>query len=81
MPTLHVLAGPTLDTMKPISELVNTGKPIEIKSEHFEGSALAYIKGFNGEEDCDYFKSPNRQGVTWSIQVQGLEEINQVSVV
>ncbi|KIY73616.1 DUF1769-domain-containing protein [Cylindrobasidium torrendii FP15055 ss-10] len=71
MPSLQVLAGPSLDKLEPISALVNANKPFEIHSDAFEGSIVVNIKGFAGDEDCEYFKRPERQGITWSIQVQG----------
>lgn len=72
---LRVLAGsPT--SMVPITSLVNTGRPYRIVSDEFEGEMLVYIKGLNAEpgehqQGNDYFDREDRQGVTWSIQVQG----------
>ncbi|KAL1667928.1 hypothetical protein GGF50DRAFT_47440 [Schizophyllum commune] len=84
---LRVLAGPTADPAKmtDITQLVNSPTPFEIKSEEFEGRIVACIKDFHagvGEEEKEagsddkndgswYFGRPDRQGVTWSIQVQG----------
>ncbi|KAG2008149.1 hypothetical protein CC2G_013610 [Coprinopsis cinerea AmutBmut pab1-1] len=70
---LRVLAGPSLEQMRPIS--VNDSHPHKISSDLFEGEVVANIKGFtNGEGeviDSEYFEREDRQGVTWSIQVQG----------
>ncbi|KAI5828051.1 DUF1769-domain-containing protein [Schizophyllum commune Tattone D] len=84
---LRVLAGPTADPAKmtDITQLVNSPTPFEIKSEDFEGRIVACIKDFHasvgegeneaGSDDKNdgswYFGRPDRQGVTWSIQVQG----------
>ena len=71
MPRLRVLAGPSLDELVPIH--ANSGKPVRVSSDAFEGQIAVYIKGFADEEgrvtDSEYFKK--RSGVTWSIQVQG----------
>lgn len=71
MPGLRVLAGPSVESLEPISALVNQNKPFEIKSDAFEGTIVVNIKGFAGSDECDYFARPERQGITWSIQVQG----------
>jgi len=76
MPRLRVLAGSST-SMVPITSLVNTGRPYPIVSDEFEGEMIVYIKCFNAEagKPCeqgdDYFDREDRQGVTWSIQVQG----------
>ena len=71
--------------MTDITQLVNSPTPFEIKSEDFEGRIVACIKDFHagvgedekgeGSDDKNdgswYFGRPDRQGVTWSIQVQG----------
>jgi hypothetical protein len=73
---LRVLAGPSLDALKPID--VNDDSVHEIKSSSFEGRVSVHIKGFVGEagshskEDSSYFDNPKRKGVTWSIVVQGV---------
>ncbi|KAI0916008.1 hypothetical protein AcV5_003465 [Taiwanofungus camphoratus] len=71
MPRLRVLAGPSVDELAPVS--VNSDVPVEIKSDAFEGRVAVYIKGFldpsGGPGDSAYFDK--RDGVTWSIQVQG----------
>ena len=72
MPRLRVLAGPSLDELVPIH--ANSGKPVRVSSDAFEGQVAVYIKGFADEEgrvtDSEYFKK--RSGVTWSIQMQGV---------
>ncbi|CAL1699645.1 unnamed protein product [Somion occarium] len=73
MPRLRILAGPSLDELVPIE--ANSGVPLHIKSDVFEGQILVYIKGFadtNGDVgDSSYFEQKERKGITWSIQVQG----------
>jgi hypothetical protein len=74
---LRILAGPDTSSLKPITHLVNTGKAFEIKSDAFEGKILVYIQGLtsevgDGDTGNAYFHSPNRTGVTWSIQAQGM---------
>ncbi|TFK25262.1 DUF1769-domain-containing protein [Coprinopsis marcescibilis] len=70
---LHVVAGPSLEELTPIS--VNTSKPHTVSSDLFDGQIVAYIKDFTDEEghttQSEYFDRDDRQGVTWSIQVQG----------
>ncbi|KAI0642780.1 DUF1769-domain-containing protein [Trametes meyenii] len=71
MPHLRVLAGPNEHTLVPLR--VNSGVPVQISSDAFEGQVAVFIKGLadaeGGREDSDYFRK--RSGVTWSIQVQG----------
>ncbi|KAJ7597332.1 hypothetical protein C8J56DRAFT_773657 [Mycena floridula] len=74
MPHLRVLAGTSLETLTPITHVVNTNKPFRISSELFEGQIIAHIKGFTVDDrvlDSEYFHREDRQGTTWSIQVQG----------
>jgi hypothetical protein len=74
-PRLRVSAGTSLDTMVPVTSLVNTNKTHKFSSELFEGEMVANIKGFTDPEgrvnDSEYFERGDRQGITWSIQVQG----------
>ncbi|KAF9010054.1 hypothetical protein BDQ17DRAFT_1397524 [Cyathus striatus] len=74
-PRLRVLAGTSAETMVPITPIVNTGRAHRISSDVFEGEVVAYIKGFTDENgrvrDSEYFDRKDRQGITWSIQVQG----------
>ncbi|KAI0631241.1 DUF1769-domain-containing protein [Trametes polyzona] len=71
MPHLRVLAGPSETELVPLK--VNSGVPVRISSDAFEGQVAVFIKGLadaeGGKEDSDYFRK--RSGVTWSIQVQG----------
>ncbi|KAH8108758.1 DUF1769-domain-containing protein [Phellopilus nigrolimitatus] len=73
MPRLRVLAGPSPSCMQPIS--ANTNQAHAIKSDLFDGRVVVHIKGFPDEDgnvlESDYFERGDRQGVTWSIQVQG----------
>ena len=73
MPRLRVLAGPSTTELKPIC--ANAYKAHPIKSPFFEGRIVVHIKGFPDEDGnvlmSDYFERPERQGITWSIQVQG----------
>ncbi|KAL4079548.1 hypothetical protein J3A83DRAFT_4210548 [Scleroderma citrinum] len=75
MPRLHVLAGPSLDALEPITHFVNTSRAYPIHSDRFEGKVAIYIKGFINTQDqplrSEYFERPDRKGITWSIQVQG----------
>ncbi|KAF8155856.1 hypothetical protein B0H34DRAFT_659245 [Crassisporium funariophilum] len=74
-PRLRVLAGTSPETMVPITSLVNTNKPHRVSSDVFEGEIVTHIKGLTDEHDrvrdSEYFARGDRQGVTWSIQVQG----------
>lgn len=69
MHRLRILAGPSYDQLAPIS--VNDGTAHGIKSDVFEGKLAVFLK-YEDESDLpEYFSSPERAGVTWSIQVQG----------
>lgn len=73
-PPFRILAGPDLDHLTPITSLVNTGKPLHLKSDLFEGDILVYLKDFGVNDDAGkrYFQSPERPSrITWSIQAQG----------
>ena len=75
-PRLRILAGTSLDTLQPITPLVNTDQPCGLVSDAFEGEMVVNIKGLvnpdTGEvKDPEYFSRPDRQGITWSIQVRG----------
>jgi len=70
MPRLRVLAGTSLDSLVPITDAVNTNKPVPLCSHLFDGQVVANIKGFNGISS-EYFDREDRRGITWSIQVQG----------
>ncbi|TFK38073.1 hypothetical protein BDQ12DRAFT_683924 [Crucibulum laeve] len=74
-PRLRVRAGTSPETMVPITSIVNTGRSQKISSEVFDGEVVAHIKGFTDEHgnlrDSEYFSRADRQGTTWSIQVQG----------
>lgn len=73
MTRLRILAGPSLDDLTPIE--ANSGVPIHIKSDAFDGQIVVHIKGFadiNGNvSHSSYFEQKERKGVTWSIQAQG----------
>ncbi|KAF8842431.1 DUF1769-domain-containing protein [Paxillus ammoniavirescens] len=75
MPRLRVLAGPTIETLVPITDIVNSGRAHIISSDWFEGKIAVYVKNFIGPEGrrltSEYFEREDRKGVTWSIQVQG----------
>lgn len=72
---LRILAGTSESNMVTITDLINTSKPYKLSSDLFEGEIVVYIKGFTDENgnvrDSEYFSREDRQGVTWSIQVQG----------
>lgn len=75
MPTdLRVLAGPSPHSLTDISDKVNTDQGYRIVSDAFEGFLSLQIKRFPAHHrtTSDYFERPERQGITWSIQVQGL---------
>lgn len=77
MPHLRVLAGTSLDDLVPITHVVNKQKPFRITSDRFDGEIVANIKGFNDGQGnsphgSEYFDREDRQGITWSIQVQGI---------
>ncbi|KAG5339755.1 UPF0590 protein [Termitomyces sp. T112] len=71
-PRLRVLAG-TGTTLTPITHLVNTSNAFSLVSNRFEGEVVVCIKGLtHPEKDAyNYFECSERQGITWSIQVQG----------
>ena len=75
-PRLRILAGTSLDNLQPITPLVNANQPYGLVSDAFEGEMVVNIKGLvnpaTGEvKDSEYFSRPDRQGITWSIQVRG----------
>ncbi|KAG6916949.1 hypothetical protein DXG01_004498 [Tephrocybe rancida] len=71
-PRLRVLAG-TGTTLTPITHLVNTTHAFPLLSDRFEGEVVVCIKGLNhpDKEVYKYFELPERQGITWSVQVRG----------
>jgi len=72
---LRVLAGPSPYSLTDISDKVNTNKTHRIVSDTFEGIISLQIKRFSTHHrttSSDYFERLDRQGITWSIQVQGL---------
>ncbi|KAF7426016.1 hypothetical protein PC9H_008379 [Pleurotus ostreatus] len=75
MPRLRVLAGPSPSSLTPITPKVNTNQTHTIRSDAFEGEVVVNIKGLVDENgavrDSEYFGREDRQGITWSIQVQG----------
>lgn len=70
MPRLRVLAGTSLDCLVPITDSVNTNEPVRLSSHLFDGQVVVNIKGFNGTSN-EYFDRDDRQGITWSFQVEG----------
>jgi len=74
-PRLRFLAGASSSTMVHITSIVNTSKAYSIHSDLFEGEIVANIEGLTDEHgrvrDSEYFAREDRQGITWSIQVQG----------
>ena len=73
MPRLRVLAGPSIEDLKPIE--ANSDTPMKISSDVFEGQIAVYIKGFADADGkvgtSPYFEQTERTSVTWSFQVQG----------
>ncbi|KAF8703032.1 hypothetical protein AX14_014276 [Amanita brunnescens Koide BX004] len=74
-PRLRILAGPSPDSLTPITHLVNTSTPFKFSSELFEGEISLHIKDFvddRGEmRRSGYFDREDREGITWSIQTSG----------
>lgn len=74
-PYLRILAGPSPDSLVPITHLVNTPSSYKVSSDRFEGEIAVNIKDFVDDRGqlrrSDYFDREDRQGVTWSIQVSG----------
>ena len=74
-PRLRVLAGTNPNAMVPITSIVNTSEAYQLHSDLFQGQIVANIKGMTDERgavrDSEYFEREERQGITWSIQVQG----------
>lgn len=70
---LRVTAGPSQDKLVPIT--VNSGQAHRVTSDLFDGEVAAFIKDFVDHDgdprDSEYFRRPDRSGVTWSIQVRG----------
>ena len=77
MPRLRIFAGPSLTELQPIT--VNSGVPVHVKNDAYEGDIAVYIKDFDfGDQDghvkeSAYFDERAKAGktVTWSIQSQG----------
>ena len=71
MPRLRILAGSSMSDLVPIH--ADSGVPVTVSSDAFEGQLAVFIKGFTDEDgqvrDSEYFRK--RSGVTWSIQMQG----------
>ena len=72
MPRLRILAGSSMSDLVPIH--ADSGVPVPVSSDAFEGQLAVFIKGFTDEDgqvrDSEYFRK--RSGVTWSIQMQGV---------
>lgn len=73
MPRLRVLAGPSLEELTTVR--ANSDQSVSIKSDAFEGEIAVYIKDFADEygkvRHSEYFDVPERQRITWSLQMQG----------
>ena len=78
-PKLRIFAGPDAEHLEIVS--VNHDKrPFVIDSENFRGRLAVRIKDFVGEtpsgetasKTTKYFKEPYGDGMTYSIQVQGM---------
>jgi hypothetical protein len=75
MTDLYVLASTSPHSLEDISDKVNTSRTHRIVSDTFEGEISIQIKRFpthHRTTSSDYFERLDRQGITWSIQVQGL---------
>lgn len=79
VPKLRVTAGTSMESMVPITALVNTNGSHKLSSDLFEGEIVAHIKDFPEENgnirESEYFSREDRQGITWSIQVRGVFHI------
>jgi hypothetical protein len=79
-PHLRILAGPHPGDMQDITSTVNSGKSHTISSGLFEGEIALFIQDFpsgeqkpsEGDAATKYFSSPERKGVTWSLQSRGI---------
>ena len=70
---LQVLADPSPYSLADISDKLNTNKTHRIVSDAFLGATSLQIRHFpthHRTTSSEYFKRLDRQGVTWSIQVQ-----------
>ena len=74
-PRLKIRVGTSTSDMVSITSFVNSSKPYDISSDVFKGEIVVNIKGLtdaNGEvRGSEYFERDDKQGITWSIQVQG----------
>jgi len=71
---LRVFAGPSPHSLVDVSDKINTVQSHRIVSDAFEGALSLQIKRFPARHrttSSDYFERSDRQGITWSIQVQG----------
>lgn len=81
MPRLQVLAGESPTSLVKITDIVNTDKPYIISTKRFDGQVVVNIKGLTNPQgevlDSEYFHRSDRQGITWSIQIQGMSLITR----
>ncbi|KAG8904259.1 hypothetical protein FRC01_008808 [Tulasnella sp. 417] len=86
-PRFRVLAGPSYDSLSPLpvnTDSTDSSAAFTIKTPYFEGRIIGNIKGFVDDAGevvtSKYFENEDRRkdGVTWSIQIQGrfLESIS-----
>lgn len=75
MTRLRISAGPSLKNLTPIEP--NSDIPLEVHSDGFKGQVAVYIKGLPDERGkvgrSRYFDHSLRKGITWGIQLQGIE--------
>ncbi|KAG8913639.1 hypothetical protein FRC00_001948, partial [Tulasnella sp. 408] len=79
-PRFRVLAGPSYDSLSVLpvnTDSTDSSTAFSIKTPHFEGRIVGNIKGFVDDAGevvtSKYFEKEDRRkdGVTWSIQIQG----------
>lgn len=79
-PRFRVLAGPSYDSLSPLplnTDSTDSSTAFSLKTPHFEGRIVGNIKGFVDDAGevvpSKYFQREDRRkdGVTWSIQIQG----------
>ncbi|THH26539.1 hypothetical protein EUX98_g7649 [Antrodiella citrinella] len=72
MHRLRILAGPSFSSLTKISANAASGFPI--RTDAFEGEVAIFLKGFADTDgkvgESNYFDAEEREGVTWSVQVQ-----------
>ncbi|KZV90060.1 hypothetical protein EXIGLDRAFT_838086 [Exidia glandulosa HHB12029] len=74
MPRLRVFVGSSSDNLQPIEVNQPAGSAYPVSSDAFEGRIAVFLRYEDEPHDreaANYFRAPERENVTWSIQVQG----------